>query len=253
MRLIFTPTFLLVSGLLVLAVLATYRRDRIVASIAWVVFVAAYSMTAGMVVGAFMRYWQVPPAPECHQPHPGHTFVVLTGGASSLARQSSDVALLSQATFRRVVAAIDLASQSADSQLLISGGHPAGVVAEARIAQELVLRLGWPAERLSIEEVSVDTYTSAVEVAAALRKAEARSPVILVTSANHMRRAMFAYRSVGIDVIACSTDAADFERSAISLLPQAPALQKASEGWQEVVGLLVYRLRVAMRPAAGVS
>lgn len=250
MRLIFNPTFLLVSGLLILAVLATYRRDRVIAGSAWALFVVAYLSTTSVAVGAFMRLWQISPAAECYQPHRGSTYVVLTGGVSSQARQPSDVALLSQSTYRRTLAAIDFASQSPDSQLLISGGQPSGFVKEALVAGELALRLGWSADRLSTEDVSVDTYTSAIEVAAALRKAEVVPPVFLVTSASHMRRAVFAYRSMGVAVIACAADAMDVERLPFSLLPQAPILQRASDGWREVAGLLVYRLRVAMMPAA---
>ena len=250
MRFIVTPTFLLVSALLFLAAFATYRRERAIANIAWCLFAIAYLATASAAVGLFARVWEIPPANECHQPHRGSTYVILTGGVSGRARQPSDVALLSQASYRRIVAAIDFASQSPGSHLLISGGRPSGLVKEALVARELALRLGWPAERLSTEAASVDTYTSAVEVAAALREAEVTSPVILVTSASHMRRAVFAYRSRGVDVIACSTDMMDLGRAPFSLLPRAETLQSASRLWHEVAGLLVYKLREAMRPAA---
>lgn len=250
MRLIFNPAFLIVSGLLVLALLAMQRRDRIIAGFAWMLFVVAYLNTSGAAVGAFMRAWQVPPAPECHQPHPGGTYVVLTGGISIRARRPSEVEWLSQATYRRTFAAIAFAAQSPDSRLLISGGQPRGFVKEALAVRELVLQLGWPADRLSTEDVSVDTYTSAIEVAAQLRRDRVVMPVILVTSASHMRRAVFAYRSMGVDVIPCSADVLDVERLPLSLLPQPPILQRAAEGWREVAGLLAYRLRVAMRATA---
>ena len=247
MRLIFTPVALIVFGIAVLALLAAYRRDRIVAGTAWVLFFVAYLASTAAPVGALMRLWQVPQAPACNESHPGSTYVVLTGGASGAARQSTDIALLNQPTFRRTITAIDFAARSPGSRLLISGGAEVGLVNEAQIAREFALRLGWPAERLSIEERSFDTYTSAREVVGILQREHAAPPVLLITSASHMRRARQAYQSAGVDVLPCSTDYVDLHPIfPDSLLPTATALEKAGESWKEVAGFVVYAMRAAL-------
>jgi uncharacterized SAM-binding protein YcdF (DUF218 family) len=250
MRLIFSPIFLLLAGLAVLAILAGRRGDRVTARSAWVLLIVGYLNSANMIVGATVGAWSVPSPPECQQSHPGATYVVLTGGASLVATEPRDVAMLSQATLRRVIAGIDMAAASPDSRLLISGGGIYVPIKEAIVARELALRLGWPAERLSIETASTDTFSSAMEVAELLRAETFGRPIVLVTSAIHMRRALFSYRNAQIDVIGCSTDAMDPVGGFIpGVIPTVGSLQRASDLWKEIAGLLVYKLRVAMRPA----
>lgn len=156
------------------------------------------------------------------------------------------MALLQQPSFRRLIRAVDLASEAPGSHLLISGSAEVGLVNEAQIAKEFVLRFRWPEERLTIEDRSTDTLTSAQEVAEVLKSEAIAQPVLLVTSALHMRRAQFAYRQAGVAVLACAADyVALFPIFPDSLIPEAGALQKAGEGWKEVMGLAVYAMRSA--------
>lgn len=60
-----------------------------------------------------------------------------------------------------------------------------------------------------MEEISFDTFSSAMEVSRVLKSQANSRRVILVTSALQMRRARFACRHAGVDVIECPTDYLD--------------------------------------------
>jgi uncharacterized SAM-binding protein YcdF (DUF218 family) len=156
--------------------------------------------------------------------------------------------VLNQATYRRAIAAIDLASKSRTSTILISGGAEVGTTNEAVIAEQFIVRMGWPKMRLMVESRSFDTKTSATEVAKLLQNRSEFESVVLVTSALHMRRAQLAYRQEGLNVLSCATDYTDlFPMLPDALLPDAGVLRKSAELWKEMAGLVVYALQYALR------
>ncbi|MEP7311020.1 MAG: YdcF family protein [Pseudomonadota bacterium] len=244
MRLLLTPVVVLFVGLLLLAVLTTAQRLKWTSRLAWILAALLYLSTAPLPVNLVAKAIAISPSADCASAWPDSIFIVLTGGASGSARRSDEIWRLDLPTFRRLVRATELARGSAGSRLLISGGAEVGLTNEGRMAQEFVLRLGWPADRLAIEDRSTDTITSAAEVASMLGADPTASKLILVTSSLHMRRAAFAYRQAGVNVLACPVD--DPDSGLIfpdSLVPQAAPLQKLSQAWKEVIGLIVYAIR----------
>ena len=248
MRLLFTPVVVLFLGSLLLAVLATVKRLGWMSYLAWCLTALLYLSTAPLTVNLVAKAIEIAPSADCARSWPDSTFIVLTGGASGSARRSDEIWRLNLPSFRRIVRATQMASGSMRSRLLISGGAEAGLTNEARIAQEFALRLGWPAERLAIEERSTDTLSSAVEVAAMLGAQPTVGKQVLVTSSLHMRRASLAYRKAGVIVLACPVDDPDLGLIfPDSLVPQAAPLQKLSQAWKEVLGLIVYAFRDPIR------
>ena len=127
--------------------------------------------------------------------------------------------------------------------IVVSGGSAferIGIPAEALVAKNELIDLGFRSERIRIEQRSRTTAENAAYVAEEF----GFSRVALVTSAYHMRRSVFAFETAGLTALpapaAFTTDyrpliAVDFLPSAASLYDNAVALR-------ERIGLLYYRL-----------
>jgi uncharacterized SAM-binding protein YcdF (DUF218 family) len=244
LRLLISPSFFLFSSLLVLAALLWFRKERLPAVLATVLCCVFYVFCAPLPAYVVARLLAVAPAAECRAPGNAQSYVILVGGATGSARSANELHRLERATFQRLVYGLQLASASPDSAVLISGGAEVGLTNEARIAEQFALRFGWPAARLGVEEMSTDTWTSAVEVAQRLPRS--MRPV-LVTSASHMRRAKLAYRKSGLDVIACPVPDPEALIVPDSLIPQGGALGRSSQLLKEILGLVTYSMRSSDR------
>jgi len=114
-------------------------------------------------------------------------------------------------------------------------------------------QLGVPDQALLIDSESGSTAASAARV----RELLGDAPVFLVSSAGHMRRAMWTFQQQGLRPIAAPTD---------HMLPRSPRnaswttsalhLQASDLAAHEYVGLVWYRLRsssslLASDPGAG--
>jgi uncharacterized SAM-binding protein YcdF (DUF218 family) len=134
--------------------------------------------------------------------------IVLLGGAVSIARTIAhgQVALNDMAA--RITETLALAQRYPDARVLISGGDAAIVprgLAEADFTRRLLVADGLDDKRILVDTRSRDTYENAVyskEVA----NPQPGQVWVLVTSANHMPRAVGSFRSVGFDVIPYPVD-----------------------------------------------
>src|SRR5207244_11392553 len=88
-----------------------------------------------------------------------------------------------------------------------SGGAPAGVHTNpsALTMRNELVQLGVPAERIVLEASSQTTRDEAVLIAPMLR-AMSVTRIVLITSDIHMRRALGAFRAVGIDPVPAIAD-----------------------------------------------
>lgn len=167
--------------------------------------------------------------------------VVLAGGAESGAATAADYQYLSEGSLRRTIVAAQWAKADASRRLLLSGGY--GVVSEARLMAGLLLDLGIPATRIDLDGDSVNTAQSARNVAARLRRTGA-GQVLVITSADHMARALAELQGRGVPTCALPVD---FQYVAPifpgHLVPQINALTKSTRALHEHLGLLLRRLR----------
>lgn len=113
-----------------------------------------------------------------------------------------------------------------------------------------LLDLGVPRDAILLEDAARNTEENARYVAGLLKRPDGVRPkVLLVTSALHMRRALFLYRryAPGLDVLPAGTDyeltaAATHPFTPAALLPGAQALSDASYAFKEWLGYWGYRL-----------
>ena len=172
---------------------------------------------------------------------PPVTAVVLGGGVTDAARDSSDLAVLSLATRRRLDEGIAWWHAQPARRLILSAGPASeGGVPESHLMRRYAETRGVPRAAMRVEDASTTTWENAHRLAQ-LKPAIPRR-VTLITSAWHMRRADYAMRQAGFD--ACLI-AVDRRRVPFALpgglIPQRSALEKTELGLHEVVGSVHYR------------
>ena len=239
-------------GVLVLAGLVALIAQRVwVGSAAMLVAVLMLIILGWSPLGSAMllplenRF----PAPDLAAPHSVGTVagIIMLGGAQeteiSTARATSS---LNEAG-ERVTATMVLSRRFPDVPVVLSGGDGAlagiGPFSEARIARDILTAMGLDPARIQLEEASRNTFENARESAAILKPVPGQR-WLLVTSANHMPRAVGTFRQAGFDVIAVPVDyrtrgAGDLWRPAVSLARGLAAVDVATHEW---IGLLVYRI-----------
>jgi len=108
--------------------------------------------------------------------------------------------------------------------------------------------MGVPESAICLEPASRNTEENALFTARLLSRKGLRR-VLLVTSAWHMRRSMFLFKSVGVDVVPVATDygasVSDIRgerRSLLNQLPNAGTLSDNTVMFKEYLGYWVYRV-----------
>ena len=113
---------------------------------------------------------------------------------------------------------------------------------EAVVIANFLRKYGVDERAILIEGRSRNTHENAVE-AGRILKDLGTPPVLLVTSAAHMPRAVASFRKAGIDVIPSPTDyhtSNEVEINILEILPSASALNASSEAIREWAGYGVY-------------
>ncbi len=134
------------------------------------------------------------------------------------------------------------------AHVVVSGGNLPWnevVAPEAEWIARYLGELGIPAEAVTLEEKSRNTRENALFTAAILGDKGWHS-VLLVTSADHMRRAMASFRKAGVSATAAPADIqarTPVYDSVLDFLPNADALATTTSIVKEMIGLLYYRLR----------
>ncbi len=126
--------------------------------------------------------------------------------------------------------------------IVSSGGPPSGhdMFPDSETMRSALVRLGVPADRIVLESVSRVTRDEAVIVARMLRE-RGIERCVLVTSDQHMRRALGAFRRVGLDARpAVARDPLDAQDPLLSWIPTPQGLDYSREVVHDYVGLAWY-------------
>jgi uncharacterized SAM-binding protein YcdF (DUF218 family) len=133
------------------------------------------------------------------------------------------------------------------SRIIISGGNvfsQKGLDSEAAYTAVLLEELGIPKSVITVEGISRNTRENAVETARLLRS-QGLGPVLLVTNAFHMPRAVAVFRSAGVEVIPSpsSISAQLAQPEILDWIPTMSGLDTLKSVLHEKMGILVYRAR----------
>ncbi len=133
-----------------------------------------------------------------HYPQlPSARWIVVLGAGSFEYPEGSPVCKLPPLAVSRVVEAIWLHHRLPHTKILFCGGSVFNQSIEAEVMAGLAKELGVDKKDLDLETKSQDTADQAKAVALRLGK----GPILLVTSAWHLPRAVYLFKAQGIDVI----------------------------------------------------
>ena len=142
---------------------------------------------------------------------------------------------------------ISLVKRGIADKLFIVGGSGDAFdrnLSEARVLRTFALEFGLRDEQILVEEVSRNTYESAVKATQIIRAGNYRQ-LVLITSAAHMYRAAAAFHKQGLFPQPYPVDFQTTERDndLFDFLPSVSALDVMTYVVHELVGLVMYRLQ----------
>ncbi|WP_447978983.1 YdcF family protein [Candidatus Nitrospira bockiana] len=173
--------------------------------------------------------------------------VVLGGGVfpKGTLRPSNELTL---ASIERTFCGVELFTRGLSSRLVFSAGDALVFEdgpEESVEMKHLAMRLGVPADAITIETQSRTTYENAVET----KRLLGDTSILLVTSASHMPRALGLFRKQGFDAtpVPCGYSSKEhpdrlWRNNPFDLIPQVEALRKSTMGLTERIGTWVYRI-----------
>ena len=149
----------------------------------------------------------------------------------------------------RIIDAQQLYHQGKIKKILISGGSGwlfnDGYI-EANAMRDYLLLNQIPSEDILIENTSRNTKENAFNSAEILKKEYPNGKFLLITSANHMRRAQFCFEKAGIITKAfptdCTTSYTNFGGEYM-FLPRVNALEVWENLIHEWIGYTVYKIK----------
>ena len=235
------PLSLLFLGLWV--ILVFYRRRHTRWSLACVLLLL-YGMSTMLTVKPLMRWLEGPrPTPELRQHY--DVAIVLTGMVAL--RRSRPGHLEFNEHVERILEGISLVKRGIADKLFIVGGSGDAFdrnLSEARVLRTFALEFGLRDEQILVEEVSRNTYESAVKATQIIRAGNYRQ-LVLITSAAHMYRAAATFHRQGLFPqpypVDFQTNGRDIDL--FDFLPSVRALDVMTYAIHELVGLVMYRLQ----------
>jgi uncharacterized SAM-binding protein YcdF (DUF218 family) len=230
-----TLVLLLAAVGIVLRRLSRTRSGNVLLILA-VVF--AYASSTGLLAKAMMTPLERTYAPLPEASLPAVKFVVVLGSAYHPRHDIPITASLDYDGLARIVEGVRLARRLPEARLVVSGGPP-GPSAPARGYARLARQLGIKEDALTIiEKETQDTASEAQQIAAYLGTA----PFLLVTSADHMPRAMLLMKRVGAHPIPAPATQRTGPLWRGDFLPRSQGLAATELAMHEYVGLAAIAL-----------
>jgi len=181
----------------------------------------------------------------CKQGANAHPIVVLGGGTRNTVGAVNAYDILTPASLRRVMGALDIAR--IDSQFYLLGGGFEKYKEADQMAKVLV-SMGVSEEKITVDRLSTSTMGNARALTALLHPNNGLNSqgtrITLVTSALHVARASKIFEQQGFEVCHYATDTRYQDTSfPVNLMPFTGALHKSSETFREYIGTAYFELK----------
>lgn len=147
---------------------------------------------------------QYTPVRLANLPEPDAEYhIIILGGGHGFDKDLPANSLLSRQALGRLSEGIRLHRQLPNSKLVMSGFSASGQTTQAEMLQQTALLMGVEDEAVLLQKEPSNTYEEAKKYAATYGSGH---PVIVVTSAFHMPRAIKMFNNFGIEAIASPTN-----------------------------------------------
>ncbi len=188
----------------------------------------------------FARFWDA--KETCLPPGRYYSCAIVLGGFASEDYKGNGYF---NSTSDRFIQLIKLKAEGKVSHLLISGGNSRLLPTDFRESDWVASQLkdfNIPDSNILIENQSRNSFENALYSKRILDSVHLSPPYILVTSAFHMRRALYTYKKMGVDVMPfpCNYIAGKNKTSCGSFVPDISTLITWDYYLKEVVGYAVY-------------
>ena len=207
-------------------------------------FIILFLFSNPFLYNEVVRLWEIPPTKI--QKLKKCDYAIVLGGFSNYDTVYHKMRLTSAGD--RIWQALQLYGQQKVSKIFISGGSGKLLhqeLTEADKVKECLILMNIPEKSILIDATSRNTHENAVNTAEWLTKHDPNATCLLVTSANHMRRAVGCFKKAGIKVIPYSADwiaePRTFELDHL-IIPQPGVLENWSVIIKEVIGYGAYYL-----------
>jgi uncharacterized SAM-binding protein YcdF (DUF218 family) len=212
------------------------RRWRPALALYAILFVSSLPVSVFLIAG--WLEWSFPRVitrPE------GTRAIVVLGGGVLQPREADDLAWPDYGTYTRTIRAYELYRDGPPCPIILSGGgtsppkEPAGRTMAAFLKQ-----MGVPETDLIIEDQSRTTAENAEFTAKLLKERELTDRVLLVSTATHLWRAEWLFRSQGITVTPAGCDyfVDQIPLNWTLLWPSGTAVSMNQQAWHEYLGVL---------------
>jgi len=169
--------------------------------------------------------------------------VVLDGGTGRFRDRDRLIEIPLNASVLRALETIRIYQLLDHPLIFVSGGdsHPdPSWGPEASALRDQLLKGGIPAERIVLDSNSINTHAHGVNLVRMLRE-RGIEEFVLVTSANHMRRAIWAFQAEGSSPVASPCKGPlDYNRGWTAYWPSTNALEFTTTTVHEYVGIMYY-------------
>lgn len=180
-----------------------------------------------------------------------HKLAIILGGGMIRAKQEDPSRINISESADRFMQALLLFKKGKIDYILITGGNTSigqlrkDETNETEQVRLLLIQLGIPNQRIIIEKNAKNTHENAVNSKRIVDSLQIHEPVLLITSAFHMRRASACFRKESIQIVPYVVDnkKKDTEIGILDcIIPSERELYKLSYLIREIVGLGIYKL-----------
>lgn len=205
-----------------------------------------YIFSCPAVVNQVLNAWEVPQK-SIEQIAKTNVGVLLTGGLLNADVPYNENLHLHYAG-DRLWQTLQLYRKGKIQNIIITGGDISILskkkITEIDLARDFLIANGVPSEHIILEKRARNTHENAAYTKEIIKAKFSDKPVVLITSAFHMKRALACFRKEGID---CQTYPSHIMANHASidltdLLPNSGTFGLSETIAKEIIGLLVYKV-----------
>jgi uncharacterized SAM-binding protein YcdF (DUF218 family) len=193
------------------------------------------------IFNKLVNAWQTDPA----QLHLSYAAGIVLGGFTSFDKNSEG---FFNSSSDRFIETAKLYHQGTIKKIIASGGSGSldqSRPKEASFVHDEFIKQGIPAADVFFEDKSRNTLENAQNCKKLLDSLNIQSPVVLITSATHMRRALLVFKTTGRDIIPYP---ANYDEINVKfswddyIIPDIEIIIHWQKFLKEIVGFLVYKI-----------